>query len=88
MIFHYDDSALPVGHPVRMNGSDTSYALGLYDGANHGEQYADEPEEMVMFESPDGAKAWLEAATAALTPYIESGDREPRIPDPEGWDTD
>lgn len=85
-VFHYDDSPVPVGNPVRMNGSKTSYALGLYDGATHAEQYAAEPEEQVLFESPEGAKAWLEAVVAVLTPYIESGDREPRVPEPEGWD--
>lgn len=84
-VFHYDESALPVGLPVNMNGSDESYQLGLYDGAIHADQYPDEPEEGVLFESPDGARAWLEAVTVALTPYIESGDRSARIPDSAGW---
>lgn len=88
MIFHYDDTPLPVGIEVRMNGSDKSYGLGLYDGALYADQYAEEPEYGVLFESPDAAKRWLEAVTADLTPYIESGDRTPRIPDPEGWATD
>lgn len=83
--FHYDHTPLPVGLPVNMNGSDTSYRLGLYDGALHADQYADEPEESVLFESPDAAARWLAAATAALTPYIDSGDRDARTPDPSGW---
>lgn len=85
-VFVYDDSALPVGNPVRMNGSEESYALGLYDGANHGEQYPDEPEETVLFESPDVARAWLAAVTEVLTPYIVMGDREARYPDLDGWE--
>ena len=83
--FHYDDTPLPVGLMVGMNGSDESYELGLYDGALHSEQWADEPEEGVLFESPDAARRWLEAATAVLTPYIESGDQAARVPYPTGW---
>ena len=83
--FHYDETPLPVGYAVRMNGSKTSYGLGLYDGADHGDQYADDPEYSVLFESPDAARRWLETATAVLTPYIESGDSAPRVPDPTGW---
>jgi len=86
--FHYDDTPLPVGVPMGMNGSDDSYLLGLHDGATHSEQYADEPEYGVLFESPDAARRWLEAATAVLAPYIESGDQSARIPDPEGWASD
>jgi hypothetical protein len=84
-VFHYDETPLPVGLPVSMNGSGGSYELGLYDGALYSEQYADEPESGVLFSSPDGARRWLEAATAALKPYIKSGDRDARIPDPTGW---
>lgn len=84
-VFHYDDTPLPVGIPVNMNGSDESYELGLYDGAIHAEQWASEPEAGVLFESQDAARRWLEAVTTALTPYIESGDRGTRIPDAEGW---
>lgn len=86
--FHYNDTPLPVGVPVGMNGSDESYELGFYDGALYADQYADEPEGGVLFESPDAARRWLDAATAALTPYIESGDMAARIPNPEGWATD
>jgi hypothetical protein len=70
-----------------MNGAD-GYQLGLYDGATYSEQYPDEPEHGVLFQSPEAAKRWLDAATAVLTPYIESGDDTARIPDPEGWATD
>ena len=87
-VFHYDETPLPVGVPVNMNGNDTCYELGLYDGALYSEQYANEPEEAVLFESPEGAKEWLAAVTSVLTPYIESGDREPRIPSPNGWTVD
>lgn len=83
--FHYNDTPLPVGIAVGMNGSDDSYELGLYDGALYADQYADEPEEGVLFESPDAARRWLEAVTAVLTPYIESKDMGARIPDPTGW---
>lgn len=86
--FHYNRNPLPVGVPMRMNGSQDSYMVGFYDGADHSEQYADEPEEGVLFESPEVAKAWLEAVTEVLTPYVESGDREARVPDPSGWATD
>lgn len=85
---HYDETPLPVGVPMGLNGSDVSYELGLHDGSTYTEQYADEPEHGVVFESPEGAKRWLEAVTAVLTPYIESGDQEPRIPDPSGWAVD
>lgn len=85
-VFNYDDTPLPVGLPMGMNGSDESYELGLYDGALRAEQYADEPEHGVLFESPEAARAWLEAVEAVLAPYIESGDRAARVPDPEGWD--
>lgn len=84
-IFHYDETPLPVGVAVRMNGSDRSYELGLYDGAVYADQYPDEPEYGVLFESPEGARRWLEAATAVLMPYIESGDQAARIPNPDGW---
>jgi len=84
-VFHYSDTPLPVGIPVRMNGSGTSYELGLYDGADHGDQYADEPEAGVLFESPECAAQWLEAVQMVLTPYIDSGDRDVRIPNPDGW---
>lgn len=84
-LFHYNDTPLPVGIAVRMNGSEKSYELGLYDGALYSEQYAIEPEEGVLFESPDAAKRWLEAVTAVLAPYIESGDQKQRIPNPSGW---
>ena len=84
-IFHYNDTPLPVGLPVKMNGSTTSYQLGLYDGGTYDDQYPDEPEYGVAFESPEAAERWLEAATAALTPYIDSGDRSARIPVPDGW---
>ncbi|MCM0622192.1 hypothetical protein [Nocardioides bruguierae] len=84
-VFHYNGNPLPVGNPVSMNGSRQSYALGFYDGADYGEQYADEPEEGVLFQSPEAAEAWLEAVTAVLTPYIETGDRSARRPDPDGW---
>ena len=87
-VFHYDDTPLPVGIPVRMNGSPTSYQLGLYDGADYGDQYADEPENAVLFQSPEAAGRWLEAVTAVLTPYIESGDREIRVPNLDGWAND
>lgn len=83
--FHYDDTPLPVGVPMGMNDSKNSYLLGFYDGADYGDQYPNDPEESVLFESPEGAKRWLDSVTAVLTPYIEDGDREPRIPDPEGW---
>lgn len=86
--FTYDDTPLPVGAPVNMNGSKESYELGLYDGALYAEQYADEPEEGVLFQSPEAARRWLEAVTAVLTPYIATGDRDARIPDPTGWSTD
>ncbi|MFJ9313781.1 hypothetical protein ACIRN4_06270 [Pimelobacter simplex] len=84
-IFHYNDTPLPVGLRVGMNGSDDSYKLGLYDGSLYAEQWADEPEEGVLFASPEAARRWLEAATAVLTPYIESGDQAARIPEPDGW---
>lgn len=87
-VFHYNDTPLPVGIPVNMNGSDESYELGLYDGAIYADQYADEPEAGVLFESRDAARRWVEAVVAALTPYIESGNREARIPDPGGWADD
>lgn len=87
-VWHYDETPLPVGVMVHMNGSNKSYQLGLYDGALYSEQYADEPDEGVLFESPEGAKRWLDAVTAVLTPYIESGDQESRIPDPSGWATE
>lgn len=86
--FHYDDTPMPVGVAVNMNGSEKSYELGLFDGALHAEQYADEPETGVLFESPDAARRWLEAVTTVLAPYIENGDRTDRIPDPDGWSTD
>ena len=85
-IWHYDNTPLPVGLAVRMNGSDKSYELGLYDGALYSEQYADEPEAGVLFESPEGARRWLEATVAVLTPYIESGDQDSRVPDETGWE--
>lgn len=86
MIFQYNDTPLPVGNPANLNGSEASYELGLADGGYHGEQYPDEPEESITFESPEAAGAWLAAATAVLTPYIESGDRSRRIPDATGWE--
>ncbi len=82
--WHYDETPLPVGLPIRANGQD-AYELGIYDGALYSDQYADEPDEGVLFMSPEGAAAWLAAATEALTPYIESGDRSARIPDADGW---
>lgn len=85
--FIYDDTPMPVGVPVGMDGSRESYELGIFDGALYDDQYADEPEYGVLFESPDAARRWLAAATAVLTPYIESGDRNPRIPNSEGWAT-
>lgn len=85
MIFVYDSTPVPVGNPVTMNGNKNAYALGIYDGADYGEQYPDEPEYAVLFESPAAAQEWLEAVTAVLTPYIDSADREVRIPNPEGW---
>lgn len=84
-VFHYDDTPLPVGVRVHMNGSDKSYQLGFNDGALYAVQYADEPDEGVLFESPEGARRWLDAVTAVLAPYIESGDMGARIPDPTGW---
>lgn len=84
-VFHYDRTPQPVGVATNMNGSDKSYMLGIYDGADRSEQYVDDPDAGVLFQSPEGAKAWLEAATAVLTPYIESGDRTDRVPNPEGW---
>jgi hypothetical protein len=86
--WHYDETPLPVGLPVTMNSNAKAYELGLYDGANYGEQYADEPEEAVLFESPEGAQQWLKAVTAVLTPYIKTGDRSVRIPDATGWASD
>lgn len=88
MIFVYDDTPTPVGNPVIMNNNRNAYALGVYDGAVHGEQYPDEPESAILFESPDAAKAWLEAATEVLTPYIKWGNREARIPNLDGWTLD
>lgn len=85
-VFHYDYSALPVGNPIIMNSVETAYSLGLYDGATHDEQYPDEPISSVAFESPEGAEAWLRAVTEVLTPYIESGNRDARIPNPDGWE--
>jgi hypothetical protein len=85
-VWTYEDTPAPVGLPINMNGSDLAYELGLYDGATHGTQYPDEPDHGVLFETPETAKRWLEAVVAVLTPYIESEDREPRIPDPTGWD--
>jgi len=87
-VFHYDETPLPIGLPVHMNGSNTSYQLGLYDGALYGDQYIDDPEEGVLFESPEGARKWLTAVYEALTPYIESGDRDLRVPNPDGWSVD
>lgn len=84
-IWHYNETPLPVGLPVRANGDDNWYNLGLYDGALYSDQYADEPEEGVLFESPEAAQAWLAAVTAVLGPYIEDGDRSTRVPDPTGW---
>lgn len=83
--WHYNDTPLPVGNPVRMNGRDGSYELGLYDGAYYDDQYADEPEASILFESPEAAKAWLGAVIAVLTPYIEAADRSPRVPSDSGW---
>lgn len=83
--FHYDDTPLPVGVPVRMDGNDESYELGVYDGALQADQYADEPDQGILFESPEAARRWLDAATAVLTPYIENGDKNARVPDPAGW---
>lgn len=83
--FHYDSTPLPVGNPVRMNGSGQSYALGLYDGANYSAQFRDDPEVAVLFESPEGARRWLEVVQAVLSPCIESGDRAARVPNADGW---
>ena len=84
-IIHYDETPLPVGIAVSLNGSDESYELGLCDGATYAEQWPDEPEYGVLFENPECARRWLEAATAVLTPYIESGNQDARVPDPTGW---
>lgn len=84
---HYGDTPLPVGGPVTLNRNAEAYQLGMCDGDEYDEQYPDEPESAVVFESAEAAKAWLDAATKVLTPYIESGDRSPRVPDPDGWIT-
>lgn len=85
-VFHYNNTPLPVGQQVGMNGSKNSYLLGLFDGATHCEQYADDPEAGVLFESPEAAARWLGATTAVLTPYIATGDKSKRIPNADGWE--
>lgn len=83
-VWNYDDTPAPAGGPVTLNG-EPGYQLALYDGADVGEQYLDDPDESVLFTSPEAARAWLAAVTEVLSPYIESGDRSQRVPDSTGW---
>lgn len=76
-VWNYDDTPAPAGGP--------GYQLALYDGGLDDEQYLDDPDETILFTSPEAARAWLAAATEVLSPYIERGDRSQRVPDSTGW---
>jgi len=84
----YDDTPLPVGNPITLNNNENAYELGFFDGSDYGDQFADDPDDGVTFESPKAARAWLDAVTAVLSPYIERGDRDVRVPNATGWGED